>query len=580
MTRFATALERPARKILPRSLLGRSLLIILVPLLVVQAVALLIFYGSHLNLISRRLSGAVAGEIAQTISLLHSTNDAADRTWILSTALRDFELRMHVLPGAHLRQASAVNILGPMDDDLAIALQQRVGLPFTMDWESRPLPAVVAHSDEGRVDESPRGEYTDNGGGHRATPLGGLAFEAARAFGRRRWCDDPRGAEDPGRPGRGVEARAGGPPMKLGALLMPSHPPERSIADGQAWDLDELRRLDDLGFDEAWVGEHFTAAWEPCPAPDLLIARALLLTRRIRLGPLGHLLPYHHPVELAHRVAYLDHMAAGRYQLGVGISALPSDHQLFGVDVAGGRNRRMTFESLDLMTRLWTEGPSAIRGEFWSMGDPRTPFEGLGYHLRPYQRPHPPIAIAGLTPGSENHKLAGEKGYIPVSLSISPDPAVTAGHWDAVVEGARRSGRTPDRADWRVIRDVYVAPTDAEARELAVGGAMGRCWREFLLPLYLGLGLGPSLKLDPGMPDGAVDLDFLADHVWLVGSPETVAGRILDLQARTGGFGHLLIVCHDATGERAAWERNLRLLVEEVLPRCRARPGADAGGRG
>jgi two-component system osmolarity sensor histidine kinase EnvZ len=143
MTRFATALERPARKILPRSLLGRSLLIILVPLLVVQAVALLIFYGSHLNLISRRLSGAVAGEIAQTISLLHSTNDAADRTWILSTALRDFELRMHVLPGAHLRQASAVNILGPMDDDLAIALQQRVGLPFTMDWESDSLSVLI-----------------------------------------------------------------------------------------------------------------------------------------------------------------------------------------------------------------------------------------------------------------------------------------------------------------------------------------------------------------------------------------------------------------------------------------------------
>jgi hypothetical protein len=194
--------------------------------------------------------------------------------------------------------------------------------------------------------------------------------------------------------------------MKFGALLMPSHPPERSIGDGVRLDLDELERLDALGFEEAWIGEHFTASWEPCPSPDLLIAQALLRTKRIRLGPLGHLLPYHHPVALAHRVAYLDHMAEGRYQLGVGISALPTDHDLFGLDIGGGTNRRMTFESLDVMTRLWTEGASDFQGEFWKTGAARSELPGLGYHLVPYQKPHPPIAIAGLTPGSDNHKLA------------------------------------------------------------------------------------------------------------------------------------------------------------------------------
>ena len=113
--------------------------------------------------------------------------------------------------------------------------------------------------------------------------------------------------------------------MHLGAFLMPSHPPERALLDGIRWDLAQLRRLDALGFAEAWIGEHFTAPWEPCPAPDLLIAQALLSTERIKLCPGAHLLPYHHPVELAHRVAYLDHLAQGRYMLGVGISALPSD---------------------------------------------------------------------------------------------------------------------------------------------------------------------------------------------------------------------------------------------------------------
>jgi len=362
--------------------------------------------------------------------------------------------------------------------------------------------------------------------------------------------------------------------VKFGALLMPSHPPERGIRRGQLWDLNELERLDSLGFEEAWIGEHFTAAWEPCPAPDLLIAQALQRTKRIRLGPLGHLLPYHNPVELAHRVAYLDHMAEGRYQLGVGISALPTDHDLFGLDVSGGKNRRMTFEAIDIMMRLWTDGASDFQGEFWSMGETRSDFPSLAYHLRPYQKPHPPLAIAGLTPGSDNHKLAGEKGYIPVSLGIDPDASVTAKHWDAVVEGAARTGRVPDRNAWRIIRDVYVAPTDAEARDLAIGGIMGRCWREFLLPIYLGLGLGRFLKRDPSMPDEAIDLEYLADNLWFVGSPQTVADRILDLQDRTGGFGHLLIVSYDATNELQAWERSLRLLMDEVRPLLQKRPPA------
>jgi alkanesulfonate monooxygenase SsuD/methylene tetrahydromethanopterin reductase-like flavin-dependent oxidoreductase (luciferase family) len=355
--------------------------------------------------------------------------------------------------------------------------------------------------------------------------------------------------------------------MKLGALLMPSHPPERSIRDGQRWDLQDLERLDALGFEEAWIGEHFTATWEPCPAPDLLIAQALLRTKRIRLGPLGHLLPFHHPLELAHRVAYLDHMAEGRYQLGVGIGVLPTDHALFALDASHGRNRQMTFEAIDLMMRLWAEGANDFQGKFWSMGATRSELP-LGHHLVPYQQPHPPIAIAGLTPGSANHKLAGEKGWIPVSLGIDPDASVTAQHWDAVVEGAARSGRTPDRNDWRIIRDVYVAPTDAEARDLAINGIMGRCWREFLLPIYLGLGLGRFLKRDPAMPDEAVDLEYLADNLWFVGSPETVAGRIMDLQAQTGGFGYLTIVSYDATDEREAWDRSLQLLMTDVLPRC------------
>ena len=143
MTRFAASWERPARRVLPRSLLGRSLLIILIPLVVVQAVALMLFYGSHLNLISRRLSSAVSGEIAQTIQLLDDTSDPTRQAWLLRGAEHDFELHMQLARGARLILRPEKNVLGPMDDELAEALTDRVGRPFNMDWTTDPQSVLI-----------------------------------------------------------------------------------------------------------------------------------------------------------------------------------------------------------------------------------------------------------------------------------------------------------------------------------------------------------------------------------------------------------------------------------------------------
>jgi alkanesulfonate monooxygenase SsuD/methylene tetrahydromethanopterin reductase-like flavin-dependent oxidoreductase (luciferase family) len=67
------------------------------------------------------------------------------------------------------------------------------------------------------------------------------------------------------------------------------------------------------------------------------------------------------------------------------------------------------------------------------------------------------------------------------------------------------------------------------------------------------------------MPDEAVDLEYLANNLWLVGSPKTVADRIRDLQRQTGGFGYLVMTSYDASDERAAWERSLYLLANDVV---------------
>ena len=87
--------------------------------------------------------------------------------------------------------------------------------------------------------------------------------------------------------------------MEYGLFLMPSHPPERNIYDAHQWDLDCLVLADELGYNEAWIGEHFTSPWEPIPSPDIMIAQALMRTKRIKLAPGAHLLPFHHPTELA-----------------------------------------------------------------------------------------------------------------------------------------------------------------------------------------------------------------------------------------------------------------------------------------
>jgi two-component system osmolarity sensor histidine kinase EnvZ len=131
------------KRVLPHSLLGRTLLIMLVPLVLVEVVALQIFYGSHLDIVSRRLSGAIAGEIAYTVNLLRQFQAPRDREWALQMAREQFVLGMRLEPGAVLVPEKRQNILGPMDDDLAAALQEKFREPFTVDWTSDPRSVLI-----------------------------------------------------------------------------------------------------------------------------------------------------------------------------------------------------------------------------------------------------------------------------------------------------------------------------------------------------------------------------------------------------------------------------------------------------
>ena len=354
--------------------------------------------------------------------------------------------------------------------------------------------------------------------------------------------------------------------MQFGYFTMPSHPPERSFRDGFEWDLEVIRHIDSLGFSEAWFGEHHTAPWEPNPAPDLLVTRALAETQQIRLGPGGFLLPYHHPAELANRVAALDHLSEGRLNFGVAASGLPSDWAMFNVDGTSGANRDMTREALDIILKLWAaDEPCDLHGDYWQVSVPEEMFGLLRPHLKPLQEPHPPIGVAGLSKGSDTLKLAGERGFIPMSLNLNP--GYVSSHWESVQIGAERAGRTPSRQEWRMVREVFVADTDEEAWRLSVGAQMGRMYREYFLPLLENFGFWEFLKHDESVPDSDISPEYCAARNWVVGSPDTVAAKLEEMYESVGGFGTLLVLGFDYLENSQPWMRSLELLQTEVAPR-------------
>jgi alkanesulfonate monooxygenase SsuD/methylene tetrahydromethanopterin reductase-like flavin-dependent oxidoreductase (luciferase family) len=352
--------------------------------------------------------------------------------------------------------------------------------------------------------------------------------------------------------------------MQLGLFMMPLHPPHRSFADSYRRDLDQIVLAERLGFREAWVGEHLTERWENAPAPDLLIAQALVLTQRMKLGTGVTLLALHHPVHLAHRLAMLDHLAGGRFQWGIGGGAIPTDLALFGIGAPEVRAR--SAEVLDVVLALWAcEGQLSYHGKFFDVETPAfDPVKERGYYMKPLQRPHPPIAVAASTPDSGSMTMAGERGFIPMSSSLLAR-SYLADHWRLVEAGAARGGRTARRSEWRIARDVLVAPTPAAARERA-RAVLGRNYERHQRPNRLGTIQMQTTKLDPSMPDDAVTVDYLMEHVWIVGDPPEVAEKLHRLQEESGGFGTLLAITTDA--DDAGWDHeSLRLLAEDVVPR-------------
>ncbi|MEM7008063.1 MAG: LLM class flavin-dependent oxidoreductase, partial [Thermodesulfobacteriota bacterium] len=213
--------------------------------------------------------------------------------------------------------------------------------------------------------------------------------------------------------------------------------------------------------------------------------------------------------------------------------------------------------------------PGKYANSRWSYTVPEPQDDvGLRVHTKPYQKPHPPIAVAGLTESSGTLKVAGENGWIPMSINFVTDNVLKT-HWNSVEEGAQNSGREPDRSKWRIARDVFVADTTQEARELVKQGTLARDFTDYFFKMVPKIrGNLNIFKSDKSMPDSEVTIDYMIDNLWIVGSPDDVAAQIQELYDSVGGFGVLLVMGHE-WDPKDKWTRSMKLLSEEVMPRLK-----------
>jgi alkanesulfonate monooxygenase SsuD/methylene tetrahydromethanopterin reductase-like flavin-dependent oxidoreductase (luciferase family) len=181
--------------------------------------------------------------------------------------------------------------------------------------------------------------------------------------------------------------------------------------------------------------------------------------------------------------------------------------------------------------------------------------------------------MAGLSPRSPTLRLAGERGYLPLSLYAGD--RYIASQWEVYAEGAAAAGRpVPDRSILRVARDVLVGRTDKEARKNAIEGAMGYTWREYLGPDFATFNLLRNMIPDPDLPDSEITLDYLCDHAWIVGSPDTVAQKLQAFSDLTGGCGTILPYTYDYSDTPEVWRESMELLAKEVVPHVHIKESA------
>ena len=347
-------------------------------------------------------------------------------------------------------------------------------------------------------------------------------------------------------------------PSRFGVFLAPFH---GDMAASPTLllrrDLEIVDHLDNLGYEEVWVGEHHSAGWETIPSPEVFIAAAAERTKRIRLGTGVSSLPYHNPFMLADRMVQLDHQTMGRVMFGVGPGQLPSDAHILGLDPA--RSRPMMAESLDVIIRLLRGEVVTAKTDWFDLSDARL-CSGS------FTQPHMEMAVASAVSPS-GARIAGRYGIGLLSFAASVPAGYDAlqSNWAQCEQAASDHGQTVDRRNYRIVAPVHLAPTREQAEAEVIDGVF-----QFakVLENYMAMGSvewaeSPQAALHHWRANG-----FTAFGMGIIGTPDDAIARIEDFVAKSGGFGSFLVLAHNT----ANWEATLRsydLFARYVVPHFR-----------
>jgi limonene 1,2-monooxygenase len=359
------------------------------------------------------------------------------------------------------------------------------------------------------------------------------------------------------------------PELKFGIFIPPIHAPELDPTMMLERDLRSCVLVDELGFDEVWVGEHHSSGWGYITSPEVFIANALPRTQRIHFGTAVLSIAYHSPYMAAERAMLLDHLSRGRVSLGLGPGASPLDAFQLGVDAMD--TRRRLDEAVNAVQRL-------LRGESVTMETDWFTLREAHLQLTAYTRPSMELAVSS-TVSPNGAKLAGKYGVSLVSFNASGPGSeqALAGRWNIVEEEARVHGQTVNRRGWRLVGGAMVLSDSEEESIKAVRHGLGR-YMDFisnvagLLPQSTA-GAGPGLS--KYVPDTMAQFDsdatarrMIEDGSAVIGTPDQAVERIQEMIKHTGGFGSMLISNNDWTTPDFA-RRSYELFATEVIPRIR-----------
>jgi alkanesulfonate monooxygenase SsuD/methylene tetrahydromethanopterin reductase-like flavin-dependent oxidoreductase (luciferase family) len=358
--------------------------------------------------------------------------------------------------------------------------------------------------------------------------------------------------------------------MKLGFFTMPIHPLDKDWRQSLHEDREAFVLADELGFVEAYCGEHVTDKAENITSCVTFLAWIASATKTIKLGTGTLNLPNTHPATAAAQIAMLDHMLDGRLLLGISPGGLLSDAELYG-NLDANRNE-MFLECINTILAIWSgEPPYDIKGKYWNVSTARTmmPEIGQGYLSRPLQRSHPPIVVTAVAPFSQGVAEAAARGWEPISANFLM-PQWVKSHWPKYVEGCARGGRAADPANWRVAKSIFVAEDAATAKAYATDprGPYVGYYRSLYTKLKKNGRIG-LFKTHKDQPDDDVTLESVCEKLVIYGTPDKVADELLAFRDEVGDFGTLLYAGKDWL-DRDLGRRSMILLAEKVMPKLDA----------